>query len=117
MGDCIQAYRVVGWDQRYETRATLKKGAGRASGPLSTNVGQMAFQKLLKVPGSAEILGIWLYLQMQVANCDRRGVLVELGQVLTAGCCGRACWSVHVRMGRRVPLSGRRVPLVSFPQT
>ncbi len=75
--------RVVDWDRRYETKATLKK-----SGPLDvvsvlTDLGRGQIQRLLDLPGGLHAFGIWNILWMLAARCTRRGVLADRGLPLT----------------------------------
>ena len=90
-------FRVVDWDQRYETARTLKRNGALSEVPVSANLGRVAFQKLLKLPDSAEVLGVWYVLQLLAANCERRGVLSDHGAALSSEDLARVCgWDVSV---------------------
>ena len=91
-------FRVVDWDGRYETARSLKKSGPRAEIAVSTELGGGAIARLLDLPDSATLLGVWYFIQALAANCERRGALAQFGVPLSA-----------VELAR---LSGWDVPLI-----
>lgn len=84
MNETGLVYRVVDWDGRHETARSLKKTGPLAEVAVSTQLGGGAISRLLALPNSAAILGVWYFIQALAANCERRGALVMFGVPLTA---------------------------------
>lgn len=84
MSDSGLVFRVVDWDGRHETARSLKKAGPRAEVSVSTDLGGGDVSRLLALPDSAALLGVWYFIQALAANCERRGSLVQFGVPLTA---------------------------------
>ena len=83
MNNAVLVWRVVDWDGRYESPQSLKKTGPLSAVPVATDLGRPELRRLLGQPGSAEILGVWYFLQMLAAQGSRRGVLSSFGRPLT----------------------------------
>ena len=83
MNDSGLVYRVVDWDGRHETARSLKKSGPRAEVSVSSDLGGGALARLLALPDSATLLGVWYFIQALAANCERRGALTRFGAPLT----------------------------------
>ncbi len=83
MNNAVLVWRVVDWDGRYESSQSLKKTGPLSAVPVATDLGRPELRRLLGQPGSAEILGVWYFLQMLAAQGSRRGVLSSFGRPLT----------------------------------
>lgn len=83
MNNAVLVWRVVDWDGRYESSQSLKKTGPLAAVPVVTDLSRSGLRRLLGQPGSAEILGVWYFLQMLAAQGTRRGVLCSFGRPLT----------------------------------
>lgn len=82
MNNAAMVWRVVDWDGRYESSQSLKKAGALAVMPVSTDLGRVVMRRLLGQAGSAEVLGVWYFLQMVAAHGERRGVLCAFGMPL-----------------------------------
>ena len=78
----VVVWRIVDWDGRYESSRSLKKTGPLAAVTVSADLGRVVLRRLLERPDSAEILGVWYFLQMLAAQGDRRGVFCSLGAPL-----------------------------------
>ena len=76
-------WRVVGWDQRFETRGTLRKRGPRAEIVVSTDIEQGEQQKLLNASGGFIAFAVWNLICRIAATSSRRGVLLQDGRPLT----------------------------------
>lgn len=109
MSNDVLVCRVVDWDERYESPPSLKKTGPLAILPVSTDLGRVVMRGLLGQPGSAEILGVWYFLQMLAAQGERRGVLSAFGSPLTSQ-------DLAKLSGFEIPLIERALRVLSGPE-
>lgn len=84
MSDSNLTYRIVDWDDLYETRGSLRRGGTLARLTLNTALDGLATRRILSHPQGAAIYGVWILILQIAAKCPRRGALVERGVPLTA---------------------------------
>ena len=109
MNDSRLVFRVVDWDGRQETARSLKKSGVLAAVTVSTDLGGAAILRLLALPDGAAVLGVWYYIQILAAHCERRGALAKFGVPLTPAALARLS-------GWDVPLIERILEILCRPE-
>lgn len=84
MSNSPLAYRVVAWDQLFETRGSRRRSGPLAKVTLSTALDGWTTRRILSHPQGAAIYGVWILILQIAAKGPRRGALVEQGLPLTA---------------------------------
>lgn len=84
MSESNLTYRIVDWDDLYETRGSLRRGGTLARLTLNTALDGLTTRRILSHPQGAAIYGVWILILQIAAQCPRRGALVERGVPLTA---------------------------------
>lgn len=78
------AWRVVGWDARFETRGSLRKRGPRGSITVATDLDGDEMRRLLDASGGFLAFAVWNLVCRIAATCTRRGVLVKDDLPMTA---------------------------------